>query len=88
MLALAGIWRRVVQIKAFLKDDLLVERGCAGSASGSAPAACGVLAVQLRRGLIMSRLGPLGFDSAQQSPTTRTSVERTAEKAFLLPGRV
>ena len=27
-------------------------------------------------------LGPLGFDFAQHSPTTRPSVERTAEKVF------
>ena len=33
-------------------------------------------------------LGPLGFNFAQHSPTTRPSVERTAEKAFLLPDRV
>jgi len=32
-------------------------------------------------------LGPLGFSFAQHSPTTRSSVERTAEKAFLLPDR-
>ena len=33
-------------------------------------------------------LGPLGFKFAQHSSTTRPSVERTAEKAFLLPDRV
>jgi hypothetical protein len=32
--------------------------------------------------------GPLGFNFAQHSPTTRPSVERTAEKAFLLSDRV
>ena len=30
-------------------------------------------------------LGPLGFNFAQHSPTTRPSVERTAEKAFMCP---
>jgi len=35
-----------------------------------------------------SALGPLGFNFAHHSPTTRPSVERTAEKAFLLPDRV
>jgi len=29
-------------------------------------------------------LGPLGFNFSQHSSTTRPSVERTAEKAFLL----
>ena len=33
-------------------------------------------------------LGPLGFNFSQHSPTTRPSVERTAEKAFLLSDRV
>ena len=33
-------------------------------------------------------LGPLGFKCSQHSPTTRPSVERTAEKAFLLSDRV
>ena len=33
-------------------------------------------------------LGPLGFNFSQHGPTTRPSVERTAEKAFLLPDRV
>ena len=29
-------------------------------------------------------LGPLGFNLAQHSPTTRPSVQRTADKAFML----
>ena len=33
-------------------------------------------------------LGPLGLNFAQHSPTPRPSVERTAEKAFLLSDRV
>ena len=33
-------------------------------------------------------LGPVGFEGAQHSPTTRPSVERTADKAFLLLDRV
>ena len=33
-------------------------------------------------------LGPLGFNFSQHGPTTRPSVERTAEKAFMLPDRV
>ena len=33
-------------------------------------------------------LGSLGFKCSQHSPTTRPSVERTAEKAFLLSDRV
>ena len=33
-------------------------------------------------------LGPLGFNFSQHMPTTRPSVERTAEKAFLLSDRV
>jgi len=33
-------------------------------------------------------LGPLGLNFSQHGPTTRPSVERTAEKAFLLPDRV
>ena len=33
-------------------------------------------------------LGPLGLNSAQHSPTTRPSVERTAETAFLLSDRI
>jgi hypothetical protein len=33
-------------------------------------------------------LGPLGFNFAQHSPTTRPSVEKTAEKAFLLSDRL
>ena len=33
-------------------------------------------------------LGPLGFNFAQHSPTARPSVERTAEKAFMLSDRV
>jgi hypothetical protein len=33
-------------------------------------------------------LGPLGFNLAPHSPTTRPSVERTADKAFLLSERV
>ena len=32
--------------------------------------------------------GPLGFNLSQHSPTTRPSVERTAEKAFTLSDRV
>jgi hypothetical protein len=32
-------------------------------------------------------LGPLGVDFCQHGPTTRPSVERTAQKAFLLPDR-
>jgi WD40 repeat protein len=32
--------------------------------------------------------GSLGFKCSHHSPTTRPSVERTAEKAFLLSGRV
>ena len=32
-------------------------------------------------------LGPLGFKCSQHSPSTRPSVERTAEKAFLLLDR-
>ena len=35
----------------------------------------------------MIPLGPLGFNFAQHSPTTRPSVERTAENAFMLSGR-
>jgi hypothetical protein len=31
-------------------------------------------------------LGPLGFNFSQHGPTTRPSVERTAEKAFMLYG--
>ena len=33
-------------------------------------------------------LGPLGFNFSQHGPTTRPSVERTAEKAFMLSDRV
>ena len=33
-------------------------------------------------------LGPLGFNYSQHGPTTRPSIERTAEKAFLRPDRV
>jgi hypothetical protein len=33
-------------------------------------------------------LGPLGFNFSQHMPTTRPSVERTAEKACLLSDRV
>jgi hypothetical protein len=33
-------------------------------------------------------LGPSGFNFSQHMPTTRRSVERTAEKAFLLSDRV
>ena len=33
-------------------------------------------------------VGPLGFNFSQHMPTTRPSVERTAEKAFLLSDRV
>ena len=36
----------------------------------------------------MGPLGPLGYNFSQHGPTTRPSVERTAEKAFLLPDRV
>ena len=32
-------------------------------------------------------LGPLGYNFSQHSPTTRPSVERTAEKAFMLSRR-
>ena len=35
-----------------------------------------------------SPLGPFGFYLAQHSPTTRPSVERTTDKAFLLSDRV
>ena len=35
-----------------------------------------------------SCLGPLGLNLAQHSPTTRPSVETTAEKAFMLSDRV
>jgi len=33
-------------------------------------------------------LGPLGLNFSQHSPTTRPSVEKTADKAFLLSDRV
>ena len=33
-------------------------------------------------------LGPLDFDFAQHSPTTRPLVKRTAEKAFMLSDRI
>ena len=33
-------------------------------------------------------LGPLRFKCSQHSPTTRPSIERTADEAFLLSGRV
>ena len=33
-------------------------------------------------------LGPLGFNVSQLGPTTRSSVERTAKKAFMLSDRV
>ena len=33
-------------------------------------------------------VGPLGFRCSQHSPTTRPSVERTADKAFFLSDRV
>ena len=32
-------------------------------------------------------LGPLGFNFSQHGPTTRPSVEKTAEKAFMLSDR-
>ena len=38
--------------------------------------------------LLLQALGPLGFNLAQHSPTTRPSVERTADEAFLLSDRV
>ena len=37
---------------------------------------------------LLGCFGPLGFNSAQNSPTTRPSVERTSEKAFMLSDRV
>ena len=40
------------------------------------------------RSLLVVPLGPLGFYSTQHSPTTRPLVEMTADKAFLLSGRV
>ena len=36
----------------------------------------------------MALLGPVGCKCSQHSPTTRPSVERTAEKAYLLSDRV
>ena len=45
----------------------------------------GLLEVKIREA---DPLGPLGFNLSQHGPTTRPSVERTAEKAFLLPDRV
>ena len=37
---------------------------------------------------LLGMVGPLGFNFAQHGPTTRPSVERTAEKAFMLSDRV
>jgi hypothetical protein len=37
--------------------------------------------------LVARPLGSLDFDLAQHSPTTRPSVERTAEEAFMLSDR-
>ena len=36
----------------------------------------------------MDPVGPLGFKRSKHSPTTRPSVERTAEKSYLLSDRV
>ena len=42
----------------------------------------------LGRDRYVSALGPLGFNFSQHGSTTRPSVERTAEKAFMLSDRV
>ena len=46
--------------------------------------------VGLYRPIMVSKgpLGPLGFKCSHNGPTTRPSVERTAEKALLLSDRV
>ena len=47
-----------------------------------------LLRVAYRRVVGPVALGPLGFNFSQHGPTTRPSVEKTAEKAFMLADRV
>ena len=73
---------RVREVDVYGVSPGCTECSCAKTHGGR------LVSVRVYLGTALGPLGPLGFKCSQHSPTTRPSVERTAEKAFLLSDRV